>query len=110
MGFLERQDSCNRHPMLRDLRYGFRILARNPAFAVTAVLTIAFGIGATTTIFSVLYSVVLEPLPFREPERLVRLHTVSEKLNLTSGFIGAPMRATCANKADFWKTWRWSAT
>jgi putative ABC transport system permease protein len=75
--------------MLQNLRYGFRILARSPAFAVTAILSVALGIGATTAIFSVLYSVVLEPLPFREPERLVRLHTVSEKLNITSGFVGA---------------------
>jgi putative ABC transport system permease protein len=62
------------HPLAdlwQDLRYGTRILWKQPAFAATAVLTLAFGIGATTAIFSVVYGVLLKPLPFREPERLV---------------------------------------
>jgi putative ABC transport system permease protein len=57
----------------QDVRYAARIFWKQPAFAATAVLTLALGIGATTAIFSVVYGVLLKPLPFHEPERLVSL-------------------------------------
>jgi putative ABC transport system permease protein len=57
----------------RDLHYGVRALRRNPAFAVTAVLTLALGIGATTAIYSVVDTVLVEPLPFAHSDRLVRV-------------------------------------
>jgi putative ABC transport system permease protein len=56
-----------------DLRYAGRTFARQPGFSATAVLTLALGIGATAAIFSVVYGVLLKPLPFPEPERLVSL-------------------------------------
>ena len=55
----------------QDLRYALRSLARHPAYALTLVLILALGIGANTAIFSVLNGVLLEPLPFGDPERLV---------------------------------------
>ena len=58
---------------LTDLRYGARSMARNPAFTAIAVLTMALGIGATAAIFSVVRSVLLRPLPFPEPDRIVQL-------------------------------------
>jgi putative ABC transport system permease protein len=57
----------------QDVRYAARIFAKQPAFAATAMLTLAFGIGATTAIFSVVYGVLLKPLPFEDPGTLVTL-------------------------------------
>ncbi len=59
-----------------DVRYGWRKLRSRPAFAVTAVLTFALGLGATTAIFSVVYAVLLRPLPYPRPDRLVRIWDV----------------------------------
>jgi hypothetical protein len=57
----------------RDVVYALRQLARTPAFSAIAVLTLALGIGATTAIFSAVWSVVLRPFPFAHPERVVRV-------------------------------------
>src|ERR687895_3002264 len=57
----------------QDVRYAARVFSKQPAFAAAAVLTLALGIGATAAIFSVVYGVLLKPLPFQEPERLVSL-------------------------------------
>jgi hypothetical protein len=59
--------------VLQDARYGLRLLRRSPGFAAVAILTLALGSGATTAIFSVLYGVLLKPLPYPAPDRLVRI-------------------------------------
>ena len=59
--------------VIQDVRYGVRMLAKHPGFTTVAVLSLALGIGATSTIFSVLNAAVLRPLPFREPDRLVEI-------------------------------------
>ena len=57
----------------RDLRHGLRVLRRAPGFAAAALITLALGIGATSAIFSVVRTVMLEPLPYRDPDRLVTI-------------------------------------
>jgi hypothetical protein len=64
------------HMPLYDLRIATRNLLRSPGFTLTAVLMLAFGIGATTTVFSVVECVILRPLPFPNSDRLVRLNDV----------------------------------
>ncbi len=59
--------------ILRDLGHGLRVLRRTPVFTLSAVLTLALGVGATTAIFTVLDRVVLRPLPYADPERLVMI-------------------------------------
>ena len=67
-----------------DIRYGLRILLKQPGFTLVAVITLALGIGANTAIFSLVNSILLRPLPFREPDRLVRMLQASPKLGLSS--------------------------
>jgi len=80
----------------QDARYGVRLMGRAPGFAAAVILTVALGIGATTAMFSVVYSVVLQPLPYRQPDRLVNLWNTAPKRGLTRAFVGN------ANVAD-WK-------
>jgi predicted permease len=65
--------------LLRDLRISIRTLARQPGFSAVAMLVIAVGIGATISLFTVVWSVLLKPLPFDRPDELVRLYETSER-------------------------------
>jgi predicted permease len=78
-----------------DLRYALRQLRRAPAFAAAAILTLAIGIGATTTIFSVADAALLNPLPFPHPDRLV---TINEVVPLISD---RPIRLTAPDLLDY---------
>jgi len=61
--------------LFKEIRYASRLLASSPGFAAAAVICLSLGIGATSAIFSVVHAVLLRPLSYREPDRLIRLYT-----------------------------------
>jgi hypothetical protein len=65
------------HTLLQDLRYSARQLIKNPGFTLTAVISLALGIGAATAVFSVIYAVLMNPYPYPAADRVVRLTTQS---------------------------------
>jgi predicted permease len=74
----------------QDLRYGLRQLRRSPGFAVAVVATLALGIGATTAIFTIVYSTLLRSLPYPESNRIVRIHDVRLQGRSTAGLVSVP--------------------
>src|ERR1700733_2885381 len=73
-----------------DMRYAVRLLRKNPGFTAVAVLTLALGVGATTAMFSIVNAVLLRSLPFREPDRLVRIYFNEPGLGLRATLFSVP--------------------
>src|SRR6185437_17034973 len=65
---------CNMDFVLRNIRYAFRMMARNAGFTAAAIFTLALGIGANTAIFTVADALLLRPFPYRDPAQLVHVH------------------------------------
>ena len=78
----------------QDLIYAVRRLLMAPAFTFVAIATLALGIGAESAIFSIVHAVLLKPLPFPEPERLVQLYQVSEGRNVPYFSPQSPSRSS----------------
>ena len=80
---------------MQDLRYGLRTLSKSPGFTITAVLTLALGIGACTAIFSLVNAVLIRSLPYGDPERLVYLFSPNPSLKI-------PAEVICPSYGDFY--------
>ena len=74
----------------RDCGYGLRGIARNPGFSAIVIATLALGIGANTAIFSVVHGVLMRPLPYKAPERLVILSQAAPKIGEDSFGFSVP--------------------
>jgi predicted permease len=76
---------------MNDLRLAWRVMLRNPGFTLVAVLSLALGIGANTTVFTLIQAVFLQPLPVAEPERLVSVYTTDSKTQRASAATHLPV-------------------
>ncbi|MGH9753106.1 MAG: ADOP family duplicated permease [Blastocatellia bacterium] len=74
----------------QDLRYGARMLLKNPGFTLVAVIMLALGIGVNTAIFSVVYSVLLRPLPYHAPEKLLALYSMYPQMKSFRSVVSGP--------------------
>ena len=90
------------HELSHDLRYAVRALALNLGFTAAAVLTVALGIGATVAVFSIVRGVLLQPLPFPDADRIVR---IIENVPAEESFTGRAMRLPSMNQEEF-EWWR----
>jgi len=88
---------------LQDLKYARRMLKKNPAFTAVAILTLAVGIGANSAIFSVVNSVLLRPLPYRQPDQLVRVYSEFPTMQLQKFWLSAPELLDIQREAKSWE-------
>ncbi len=88
---------------LQDLKYALRMLKKNPTFTAVAILTLAVGIGATSAIFSVVNSVLLRPLPYRQPDQLVRVYSEFPTMQLRKFWLSPPELLDIQREAKSWE-------
>ena len=88
---------------LQDLKYALRMLRKNPAFTAVAIVTLAVGIGANSAIFSVLNSVLLRPLPYRQPGQLVRVYSEFPTMQLQKFWLSPPELLDIQREAKSWE-------
>ena len=88
---------------LQDLKYALRMLKKNPAFTAVAILTLAVGIGAISAIFSVVNSVLLRPLPYRQPDQLVRVYSEFPTMHFKKFWFSPPELIDIQREAKSWE-------
>jgi putative ABC transport system permease protein len=88
---------------LQDLKYALRMLKKNPAFTAVAILTLAVGIGAISAIFSVVNSVLLRPLPYRQPDQLVRVYSEFPTMHFKKFWLSPPELLDIQREAKSWE-------
>src|SRR5919205_4341577 len=86
--------------LLKDIRYGARMLIRKPGFTIVAVLTLALGIAATTATFTVVDAVLLRKLPVSDPDRVVVIHNQLPKINLPRTQVSALQYLDYSRQSD----------
>jgi putative ABC transport system permease protein len=86
--------------LLQDIRYGFRMLVRNPGFTAIVVLILALGIGANTAMFSVVNGVLLRPLPYDQPDRIVRVYDNYLQLGFERISMSEPEFIDCRDQGE----------
>src|ERR1041384_6812591 len=100
--------------ILQDLRYGLRTLRKAPGFASIAILTLAIGIGANTAMFSIVNGVLLRPLPYAKPDRLLRLATSMPQFKDSSvaypNFLDWQQRSRSFDELALYRNETWTLT
>jgi hypothetical protein len=102
--------------MLEDLRFALRELCKKPGLALTAVFSLALGIGATTSIFSVIYGLLANPYPYAHSDRMIHLTVLNERgdtrwISLTGPRLRVLRQARCLESvAASWGTWNLTTT
>jgi putative ABC transport system permease protein len=89
--------------LLQDVRYGLRMLVKKPTFTIVGVLTLALGVGANTAIFSIVNAVLLRSLPYRDPDRLVRIFFNEPGVGLRDVPFSNPKWMTCRRERAYLK-------
>ncbi|HEX8764307.1 MAG TPA: hypothetical protein VF740_04065, partial [Candidatus Acidoferrum sp.] len=102
--------------LFQDLRFSYREWSKRPGLALTAILSLALGIGATTAVFSVIYALLVNPYPYRAADRMIHLIVLNEKgedwwVGLTGSQLKLVSEAKCVESAAAtWGTWNLTTT
>src|SRR5215510_15138545 len=116
LGLIESKGGIRMESLLQDLRFGARMLMKQPGFTLIAALTLALGIGANTAIFSVVNAALLRPLPYSEPDRLVQIWQTNPQANRWGDWVSYPdfrdwrERNTVFEEVGACRTWAFNLT